>query len=129
AVSGSSFHSSFVGLAEQNIHERSLFMHASSRTDVALIYSDHGSARVESQMGGGGLPAPRVDYAAADRWLFFRDDSGGERAACYEAQAKACMASPAWDPNLQVWGRQMIERTALGDENALVTPARATAVR
>lgn len=129
AVAGSSFPSNFVGLGEQDIHERSLFRQASTRTEVALIYGDHGSARVESQMGGGGMPAPRIDYATANRWFFFRDDSGGDRLACYETQARNCMESDAWDSRLQLWGRQMIERTALGDENAVVTPARATAVR
>jgi hypothetical protein len=34
-----------------------------------------------------------------------------------------------WDARLRVWGTQMIERTALGDPDAILSPARATATR
>jgi hypothetical protein len=35
----------------------------------------------------------------------------------------------AWDAGLRLWGTQMIERTSLGDPDAITSPARATATR
>ena len=141
SLSASSFPTSFVNLDEQDIYERQLFdgvvLHTKS---PKLIYSDRGSARAESQQGGGGAPSPRIDYAQIGRWLFFRDESeihpdlGEEerraaRAQGYIDQAGVLVASDAWDPDLHVWGTQMIERTALGDVGAISTPMVSTAAR
>jgi hypothetical protein len=141
SLSASSFPTSFVNLDAQDIYERQLFdsiaLHVGS---PKLIYGDRGSARAESQQGGGGTPSPRIDYAQTGRWLFFRDeteidpdaDEEGRRAARvqgYIDQADALVTSDAWDPDLHVWGTQMIERTALGDEGAISAPVSSTAAR
>lgn len=47
----------------------------------------------------------------------------------YIAQASLLIASDVWDADLRVWGTQMIERTALGDRDAITSPARSTAAR
>jgi len=130
AVSASSFPSDFVGLREQPIFER---RHHDGVVSVegggGIIFSDRGSARAQKQMGGGGTPAPRVDLAGSSDWSFFRDGSGGPRPEGYIAQARAAMASAAWDGDLRVWGVQMIERTAGGDRNAVKSPTSAAAAR
>lgn len=128
AISASSFPQSFASISEQPIFERMVFNQVREQIGAAAIYSDRGSARAERQAGGG-RPIPRVDYVQPGSWLFFRDDEGLDRASAYAQQAQTLMASTAWRPDLRVWGTQMIERTALGDPSAIVSPARATAAR
>nr|WP_283091921.1 hypothetical protein [Magnetospirillum sulfuroxidans] len=129
SLSASSFPDSFVGLPDQPIFERRLFDTLSVRD--GLIYSDRGSARVERQTGGGGQPAPRIDYPLSDQWDFFRSDdlTGFEG---YQQQARRLIATERrgiWNPHLRVWGTQMIERTAAGDTSAIGSPQKATAAR
>jgi hypothetical protein len=126
ALSASSFPESFVGLSNQTIYERRLFDTLTEFDN--LIYSDRGSARVERQTGGGGQPAPRIDYPLRDQWDFYRsDDEIGFDG--YQQQAHALMNAGVWNPNLRVWGTQMIERTAAGDSSAISGPQKATAAR
>lgn len=132
SISASSFPDSFTGVAEQPIYERRLFDTIPNRN--RLIYSDRGSARVERQTGGGGPPAPRVDYPLFDLWDFHRSELPGPldpevRLEEYQAQAAAAMASAHWNPALRVWGTLMIERTAAGDTSAISNPQKATAAR
>lgn len=130
SFSASSFPDSFTHIDRQDIYERQLFdgVQLADRA-LRLIYSDRGSARAERQGGGGGLPAPRIDYSQASRWRFYRSD-GGDRTRGYREQATALMSDAGvWDPALRLWGTQMIERTALGDLDAITSPARSTAVR
>ncbi|MDP2763840.1 MAG: beta family protein [Brevundimonas sp.] len=131
SFSASSFPDSFTNIDRQDIYERQLFDGVRMALPGArLIYSDRGSARAERQGGGGGLPAPRIDYAQASRWRFYRADNGGDRMSDYQTQAEALVDDPdVWDPELRLWGTQMIERTSLGDLDAIISPARSTAVR
>jgi hypothetical protein len=129
ALSASSFPDSFVGLNDQPIYERRLFDTLPNRD--GLIYSDRGSARVERQTGGGGPPAPRIDYPRFDVWDFYRSDERGGFQG-YQEQAIRLMQTEAygiWNPALRVWGTQMIERTAAGDTSAIASPNKATAAR
>lgn len=126
SLSASSFPDSFVGVNIQPIYERRLFDNL-SHID-GLIYSDRGSARIERLTGGGGAPAPRIDYPLVDQWRFFRsDDCVGFEG--YQQQALALMEDEIWNPNLRVWGTQMIERTAAGDTSAIGGAQKATAAR
>lgn len=126
ALSASSFPDSFKGRDDQPIYERRLFDTMPSHD--RLIYSDRGSARVERQTGGGGQPAPRIDYPLFDLWDFYRsDDLTGF--AGYQQQARRLMGTDIWNPDLRVWGTQMVERTAAGDTSAIGSPQKATAAR
>lgn len=132
SISASSFPESFTAISHQDIFERQHFDGvAAVLGEQGLIYSDRGSARAEKQMGGGGTPAPRIDYAAGSRWSFFRSDAvtKDERPAAYVAQARAAMKAPCWDPKLRVWGSQMIEKTGSGDLTAINSPVSCTAAR
>lgn len=130
SVSASSFPEQFGGLEQQEIYERSLFEGVRPRVAAGrLIYSDRGSARVERQSGGGGLPAARIDYAQPRAWRFYRAESSEDRAAAYREQAEALVDSDQWDEHLRLWGTQMIARTAAGDLDAITSPARSTAAR
>lgn len=130
ALSATSFPSDFVGRVSQEIYERQFHRLVSDlHPERAFIYSDRGSARAERQLGGGGTPAPRVDLAVASQWEFYREEDQGDRDQAYFDAATRATESSAWDPLLKVWGTQMIERTANEDDDAIVSPARSTAVR
>lgn len=131
AISASSFPGSFTSIVSQKIFERLLFDRLAKNSGTSLIFSDRGSARAEKQLGGGGLPAPRIDYPKKDEWFFFRQSSPLSTAFNgYQAQALALLRNSIWDKGLKLWGRQMIERTAAGDQEAgISSPNRSTAVR
>jgi len=127
-VCATTFPSSFVGLPDQEIFERNFFnMVRDNCPGIQLIYGDRGSARAEKQGGGGGVPAPRIDYPLVNVWKFFRKDEPKPQG--YFNAAAELVASDSWDPNLKIWGTQWIERTAKGDVYAISSPAKSTAVR
>lgn len=132
ALSASSFPGSFTSISQQKIYERLLFNQLARNDFPDLIYSDRGSARAEKQLGGGGLPAPRIDYAKKDAWHFYRQGAALTTAFDgYKAQALAVMNDPdVWEKRLKLWACQMIERTAAGDsDGGISSPNRSTAVR
>ena len=134
AIAASSFPAEFVGVAYQEIYERTLFRAVSAQLPgAAVIYSDRGSARYERQAGGGGLPKPRIDYPLDSWWMFYRTEMDGF--VGYSDRARALLVATDskgnryFDAALRVWGTLMIERTAANDTSAIRTPARSTAVR
>jgi len=132
AISASSFPASFVGLKDQAIFERQHFDGVKRASDApCLIYSDRGSARAEKQLGGGGSPSPRIDYAGSSKWDFFRSDpvSRSERPAAYVAQAKKAVKASCWDADLHVWGCQMIEKTSKKASDSIKSQQSAAAAR
>lgn len=134
AITASSFPADFVGVSWQEIYERTLYRSVRDHLPgISLIYSDRGSARYERQVGGGGLPKPRIDYPIDHHWLFYRTETDGFLG--YSERARALLRATDsngnryFDPGLRVWGTLMIERTAANDTSAIKTPARSTAVR
>lgn len=130
ATSASSFPENFTGRAAQDIYERQFFNGVVGAVGTGrLIYSDRGSARAGRQTGGGGAPAPRVDNAIATRWKFFREEDDGDRAAAYQEAAIRAIDDSDWNTEIRVWGTQMVERTAVGEPNAISSPLSSTAAR
>lgn len=132
SISASSFPTDFVGKVRQEIYERDFFNGLLSLLPSGqAIYSDRGSARAKQQNGGSGSPTPRIDFAGTGLWSFFRQEvaEGEDTIDAYVTAAKRAMADVCWDSKLKVWGTQMIERTALGDDEAIVSPMRSTAAR
>lgn len=135
AISASSFPASFTTTPAQEIKERIGFNNVAAKIGARLIYSDRGSARAEQLPGGGGPLFPRIDYPLKNQWSFFRSENGVDkkdvdlRKEVYFVQARAAMASSSWESKLRIWGTQMIERTALGDNSAITNPMRSTAAR
>lgn len=115
------------GGVEQEIFERTVYNEVKRlNPTIPVIYSDRGSARAE-RTGGGGIPAPRIDYPLSDRWLFFREETPKPQG--YYDAAAAAIASPNWNNDLNIWGTQMIKLTSLGDQYAITSPVRSTSVR
>lgn len=139
SISSTSFPSNFSGIhhGEATIYERSLFDRiARELTDVNLVYSDHGSARLEKQSGANRVPPPRIDYPLKKEWKFVREDfkdsssiTKEEKRSIYTNIASQIMTSTYWDANLHLWGTRMIEETAAGDSFGIDSAQKATAVR
>lgn len=130
AVAASSFPDSFGTCSSQEIYERSLFESLRERFGTKLVYSDRGSARAEKTGGGGAEPYPRIDYPQFREWCFFRAEGPRRYKGGYQDLARDLIdESPIWDPRIRIWGTQMIEKTMLGDEDGISSPARSTAVR
>lgn len=139
SISASSFPSSFSPYTkgENPIYERLLFNRVKADLpELKLIYSDRGSARIDKNGGGGGIPSPRIDYPLLHDWRFIRkefdnpkDVDKDERLMLYSEAAGDVISSTYWDSNLKLWGTQLIELTAKGDKFGIGNPAKATAAR
>lgn len=139
AITASSFPSTFSGYnkGENPIYERILFNKIKSNyAHLRLIYSDRGSARSEKISGGGGIPSPRIDYPLEHDWRFIReefsdskDPQEGEKQALYSLIARKIINEQYWEPNLKLWGTQLIELTSKNDAFGINSPIKATAVR
>lgn len=139
AISCSSFPSSFAGYdhGENPITERLIFNKIRGMfPDLNLVYSDRGSARAEKLNGGGGTPAPRIDYPLSNDWRFIRHNlekeeilTKSDREKAYSELARKIIRSDYWEKDLYLWGTQIIELTAKQEKLGINNPARSTAVR
>ena len=132
-LSSTSFPYDFKDIAdgEQTIYERQLYIKVKERLNAGLIYSDWGSAREKSLSGGAGLPPPRIDYPLRDEWKFKRRtlESNDDKEDVYFSIAKEFVSERYWQPNVRIWGTQMIEKTANEDPYGISNAGKATAVR
>lgn len=134
SISGTSFPYSFSGSykGEIPIYERQIFNKVCDDCkNVTMIYSDRGSARALANTGGSGTPPPRIDYPLKNDWRFIRKDlsPSSKKEQLYQDIANEIINSNYWDPNLKLWGTQMMEKTKTGDPYAITSAAKATAVR
>ncbi|MGI2125085.1 beta family protein [Shewanella oncorhynchi] len=138
AISCSSFPLNFGGYTkgENPIVERLIFNRIRGEyPKLNLVYSDRGSARAEKIMGGGGTPAPRIDYPLQNDWRFIRYNiedelsTKSDRDGAYAELAKQIIKADYWEKELHLWGTQVIELTAKGEMLGINNPARSTAVR
>ncbi len=135
SISGTSFPYSFSGtyIGEIPIYERQIFNKVMNDcSDVKLIYSDRASTRA-LQNNGGFITPPRIDYPLKNDWRFIRKDAPSDRTKnqiLYQEAALDIMNSDYWDiVTPPLWGRQMIEKTAIDDPYGINSPIRATSVR
>ncbi|PSW39345.1 beta family protein [Photobacterium leiognathi] len=135
SISGTSFPYSFSGtyIGEIPIYERQIFNKVMlDCPNVNLIYSDRASTRALKNSGGFITP-PRIDYPLKNDWRFIRKDAPAvrtENQELYQEAALDIMSSDYWDIDTpSLWGRQMIEKTAIDDPYGINSPVRATSVR
>ncbi len=129
SVAASTFPSSLVDVSNQDIYERQFHDQVAAQVGKDyLVYSDRASVRAE-QGGGGGTPAPRIDYPLPEKWLFFRqpDFDEDEKQHAYKLAAQDAVNCEFWE-DLNVWGTGQIIDTANGTP-AITSPAASTAVR
>ncbi len=139
SLSCSSFPSSFSSYnrGSNSIYERQLYNTVDSACpDITMIYSDRAGARAKRLGGGGGVPYPRIDYPYANEWFFilgrfedYKNPKEGEREELYQEIAQQIMREDYWQPDLHVWGTQVIELTSKQDKYGITSAMRATAVR
>jgi len=135
AISGTSFPYSFAGSyrGEIPIYERQIYNKVKNNCQaVKLIYSDRASTRALPSNGGAGTPPPRIDYPLKNDWRFIRKELNpdlNDKEDLYIDAANEIMRMDYWDPNLRLWGTQMIEKTGLGDSYGITNANKATAVR
>ena len=123
-ISATSFPTDFQG-REGTVPIQERLLYSAARQVWAgsenLIYGDRGSARIEER-GRSLHVVPRVDYADGDSWHFFRSHGGmnsDDWTAAYRANAARAMRDDNWDPELRIWGTQMIEDTVAGSDDGI----------
>ncbi|WP_295074634.1 beta family protein [Tabrizicola sp.] len=91
-----------------------------------IIYGDWGSTRPREPGGFATRPLDRVDYPTGDAWYIARnkDDAWDFRLA-----AQAILASGEWEGDLDIWGEEMIENTAISPALGIDTPQKNVASR
>lgn len=135
SLSGTSFPYSFSGSyrGEIPIYERQIFNKVKADcVGINIIYSDRASTRALNNIGGAGIPPPRIDYPLKNDWRFVRKEltsNANSKEELYRIAACEIMNADYWDKNLHLWGTQMIEKTSLGDSYGITSASRATAVR
>lgn len=136
SVSGTSFPYSFGGSykGEIPIYERQLFNKVqNSCNGIKLIYSDRASTRELALEMAAGKAVPRIDYPLKHDWRYIRISYNNEnpepKEELYKRAAIEIINSDYWIFSLSAWGRQMIEKTAIGDEYGISSPQKSTAVR
>jgi hypothetical protein len=93
------------------------------KTDAVKAAEVAGTNEVREQITMG----PLREYPLRRDWKFYRSEDRVGFAG-YREQARILVAqADIWNPQLRVWGTQMIERTAAGDNSAISSPARSTA--
>lgn len=123
------FPSSFVGVTQQDIFERTFFNTVLTKCPKApLIYGDRGSARAKPLGGGAAPEASRIDYPLNDEWKFYRVGTPPPKGFS-KAARMLLKDTTVWNKKLHLWGTNQILLAAKDDETAIRSPVRATAVR
>lgn len=125
-----SFPHTLKGVDRAEIVERTEFTNLQSYfQSPKLIFGDRGSSRLPSDSGGGGAPAPRVDYPTANEWVIFRQEAEDiDRHSAYQLACSRAIQSDDWNSEVRIWGTQAIERTSVGEDD-IRSPASSTAAR
>lgn len=120
------YHNLAGGISEVYFTNRELVSQLQRQTNRELvIYGDWGSTRPRED-GFGRTPLPRIDYPTSESWLIARDR---DEDWSYQDAAIAIMRSNGWNGDLGIWGEQMIQLTAIGQEFAIDTPPKNVACR
>ena len=129
AVSCTSFPNDFTpydGGCEVPFTNRDLMAEVQRSTNhPKIIFGDWGSTRPRSY-GHASQPKNRIDFPSDRSWLFARDQA--ESVGLQEA-AQRILANPLWTGDLGIWGEQLIEGTAAGQNFAIDTMAQMYSVR
>jgi hypothetical protein len=129
AVSCTSFprdFTSFDGTDDYPFSNRALIAQVSQNTNhPRIIYGDWGTTRPRSYRRAN-QPRNRIDYPTDNSWLFAREGNGQ---ISFLDAAQRIMNDAQWAGNLGVWGEQMIEGAAAGQNFAIDTMPQMYAAR
>ena len=124
----SSFPKSFTdieGVRPLEIGSRIVFNNVSRAYNrLSFIYGDWATTKPRDN-GMGRTPADRIDFPTRDRWFIFRKRDEWD----FLEASKRVIASESWNPDLDLWGHLMIEKTAAGDVTGITSAAKNVAAR
>lgn len=80
-----------------------------------IVYGDWGTTRPRSY-GHGSKPKNRIDYPTDNSWVIARDNN---KSLDFQTAAKRITDSDYWSGALGIWGEQLIEGTAAGQDFAI----------
>jgi len=90
-----------------------------------IIYSDWGSTKPRSYRHAN-RPKNRIDYPTDTSWIIARDRDDEVK---FQVAAERILNSGHWKGNLGIWGEQLIEATAAGQDFAIDTMPKMSAAR
>lgn len=90
-----------------------------------IVYGDWGSTKPRSYEIAS-TPRNRVDYPVDNQWIIARDKKGD---VDFQVAADRIVKSPYWAGNLGIWGEQLIEGTAAGQNFAIDSMPKMSAAR
>lgn len=129
AVSCTSFPTDFTvfdGLSNVPFSNRDLMVQVQRATNhPKIIYGDWGSTKPRNY-GHASQPKNRIDFPTDRSWLIARDQSSS---VDFQVAAQRIVTSPDWTGNLGIWGEQLIEGTAAGQNFAIDTMPKMYAAR
>lgn len=97
----------------------------SNRSEIS--YGDWGSTRPREYRGGGQPPFPRIDFPTTNSWYIARNQD--ENWSFEEAAQQIIRNSGVWEEDANIWGVQMIAKTANNQLFAINTPQKNVAAR
>lgn len=118
AISCTSFPKDFTifdGTVESGFSNRHLIAQVQQATNKRIVYGDWGTTRPRNY-GYASSPKNRIDYPTDNSWVFARYQN--EQMSFHEA-AQRITGSERWSGNLGIWGEQLIEGTADGQDFAI----------
>lgn len=129
AISCTSFPSDFTqfdGLDEERFSNRELLALVRQGTNhPTIIYGDWGSTKPRSH-GIASPPKRRIDYPTDNAWVISRDNGDPIE---FDVAAQRIVESDYWTGDLGIWGEQLIEGTAEGQDFAIDTMPKMYSVR
>ena len=91
-----------------------------------IVYGDWGSTKPREPAGFASRPLDRVDYPKSDAWIIARNK---EEEWDFQRAAQAIIASAEWGGDLDIWGEEMIENTAISSALGIDSPQKNVAAR
>lgn len=129
AVSCTSFPKDFTrydGMAEVPFTNRDLMAQVQRATNhPRIVYGDWGSTKPRAY-GHASPPKHRIDFPTARSWVIARDQ---EESVDFQTAAQRIIGSGHWSGTLGIWGEQLIEGTAAGQNFAIDTMPKMYAAR
>ena len=129
AISCTSFPKNFTifdGIKECNFTNRELIAQVRRSTNYPrIVYGDWGTTKPRT-FGHASRPKNRIDYPANSLWVIARNQ---REEVTFQEAAQRIIDSDHWAGDLGIWGEQLIEGTAAGENFAINTMPKMYAAR
>ena len=114
------------GISFTEFYNHSLIERISSSTKNKIIFGDWGSTNPRQEPHIMMPPLNRIDYPLNNGWHIARN-KGAEWD--FQRAADAILSHPSWDPSLEIWGTEMIKRTATSSAMGIQSASKNVAAR